>query len=145
MAFEDLSPDEQIKQLRKEIDELKGDIKNLNKEASNFNSTIGSSKNIFKDYKNSVQSMVKSMKEFTYDTSRQYKLAEQLAEKYKETSLNIGLSTRKTGELSKQFKGAAAIIKEFGGDMGDVQAIYQDFAESSGRVRIMDKNEVANI
>ena len=145
MAFEDLSPDEQIKQLRKEIDELKGNIQDLNRETDNFNSKIGDSKNVLRDYKDSVKSMVKSMKEFTYDTSRQYKLAEKLAERYKETSINIGLSTRRTGELSKQFKGAAAIIKEFGGDMSEVQAIYQDFAESSGRVRIMGKEEVANI
>ena len=145
MAFEDLSPDEQIKQLRIEIDQLKGDIQDLNRETENFNSKIGDSKNILRDYKNSIQSMVKSMKEFTYDTSRQYKLAEQLAEKYKETSINIGLSTKRTNELSKQFKGAAAIVKEFGGDMSEVQAIYQDFAESSGRVRIMGKDEVANI
>ena len=144
-AFDTLPPDEQIKILRAEIDQLRVDMKNLNREAENFSSNIGKSKNILKDYKDTVSSMVKSMKEFTYDTGRQYKLAEQLAEKYKETSISIGLSVHRTADLSTQFKGAAAIIKEFGGDMGDVQAIYQDFADSSGRVRILGEEEVANI
>ena len=98
-AFDTLPPDEQIKILRAEIDQLRVDMKNLNREAENFSSNIGKSKNILKDYKDTVSSMVKSMKEFTYDTGRQYKLAEQLAEKYKETSISIGLSVHRTADL----------------------------------------------
>ena len=135
----------QIECLRCEIKELRGEMKGLNKETSNFGTEIGKSKNILKDYKNSVQSMAVSMKEFTYDTGRQYRLAEKLAVSYKDVALSMGLSVGRARDMSIEFKGAVAEVAKFGGDIDDVKKIYEEFAESSGRVRILGSDEVANI
>ncbi len=136
---------DQIRCLRCEIGELQKGMKDMTREASNFGSELGKSRNILKDYKDSIKSMAKSMKEFTTDTGKQYRLAEKMALSYKDVALSMGLSVGRTKDLSKEFKTAVAEVEKFGGGIDDVKQIYEDFADSSGRVRILGSDEVANI
>ena len=85
------------------------------------------------------------MVNFTKNQQAQYQLAEQMAQSYKNTALTIGLSVESARQFSKEFKGAAAKVQMLGGDLSDVQDIYSDFSESSGRVRILNEDEVENI
>jgi hypothetical protein len=136
---------EQIKCLRDEIANLKVEIDGATAAQGKFNSKLGSSFNLYKSIGASVNSLKKDMFDFTKSAQRQYDLAEKIAESYKEASLNIGLSVGRSKDFNQQFKLSVAEVARFGGDIKDVQGIYEDFAESSGRVRILGKDEVANI
>ena len=92
-----------------------------------------------------INSMLGQMQDFVKSSQQQYDLAEKLAQSYKKTGLAIGISVDRSRGLSQAFKGAAAEVARFGGDIEDVAGIYEDFAESSGRVRILGKGEVSNI
>lgn len=131
--------------LRDQISELKNDIKSAGNEASSFNGKIGDTKNLLKDVRDTLKGSIVNMKEFTRDQQAQYQLAEQLAKSYKETALQIGLSVGRSEMFSKEFKFAAANVAKFGGEVNDVQEIYEDFADKSGRVRILGADEVENI
>ena len=136
---------EQIKCLRAEIANLKVEIDGATTAQGKFNSKLGSSFNLYKSIGASVNSLKQDMFDFTKSAQRQYDLAEKIAESYKEASLNIGLSVGRSKDFNKQFKLSVAEVARFGGDIKDVQGIYEDFAESSGRVRILGKDEVSNI
>ena len=131
--------------LRDEIGNLKESIESAGKSAQTFSSAIGDTNIILKDVKSKFQDIGKSMIDFTKNQQRQYQLAEQMAQSYKSTALQIGLSVESTRQFSKEFKGAAAKVQMLGGDLSDVQDIYQDFSDSSGRVRILNEDEVENI
>ena len=131
--------------LREEIRDLSKDIQKTNESAQEFAGSIGDTKNVFLDMHKSVVAMGKSMITFSKDTQRQYKLAEQMAQSYKSTALSIGLSVESTKQFSKEFKGAAAKVQMLGGDLNSVSEIYEKFADNSGRVRILNEDEVENI
>tara|TARA_R110002020_G_scaffold221721_1_gene429856 strand:- start:81 stop:2141 length:2061 start_codon:yes stop_codon:yes gene_type:complete len=134
-----------IECLQQEIAGLEGSINNATSAAERFSGQIGVSNDLLGDMRKKFVGINKANLEFVRSTGQQYKLAEQLAESYKKTSLQIGLSVDRTRDLSKEFKGAVAMVSRFGGDMNDVQEIYNSFADNSGRVRILGKEEVANI
>jgi hypothetical protein len=135
----------QIECLRCEIESLSKEIKSLSKNANDFTSEMGKSRNIANDMMTTIQDMRKRMLEFTENTTKQYELAESIAKSYKAAALEIGISTGRARGFSEAFKGSVALVAKFGGDIEDVQGIYQDFAEKSGRVRILGDDEVENI
>jgi len=136
---------DQIVCLRAEIKGLQNDIQGATKHAGNFNSKLGDSFNLYQSIGASVNSLKKDMKDFTTNAQRQYDLSEKIAKSYKEAALNIGLSVGRSEDFNKEFKKSVAEVARFGGDIKDVQSIYEDFAESSGRVRILGDDEVSNI
>jgi hypothetical protein len=143
--WDSLNSGEQMACLKTTIGELKTEIKGMTREASNFSSQLGSSGNIFKDMLVTVKDMQVRMVKFTGDFKAQYQLGEKIAQSYKKTALQIGLSVGRSKDLSDEFKGAVANVANFGGELSDVESIYSDFADASGRARIMDKDDVSNI
>lgn len=131
--------------IRNDIDNLRSSIDNATEGASQFAGKIGDTKIILNDVNESFKNIGKSMVNFTKNQQAQYQLAEQMAQSYKKTALTIGLSVESARQFSKEFKGAAAKVQMLGGDLSDVQDIYSDFSESSGRVRILNEDEVENI
>ena len=131
--------------IRNDIDNLRSSIDNATEGASQFAGKIGDTKIILNDVNESFKNIGKSMVNFTKNQQAQYQLAEQMAQSYKNTALTIGLSVESARQFSKEFKGAAAKVQMLGGDLSDVQDIYSDFSESSGRVRILNEDEVENI
>ena len=136
---------EAIKCLRADIVALKDELNAATKSAGNLQSSLGSSSNVLKDMKNTLQAMGKEMLDFATSTGKQYALAEKIAKSYKQTAISIGLSVSRSADLAGEFKGALTEVSKFGGEMSDVQDIYKNFADSSGRVRILEEKEVANI
>jgi len=135
----------QIECLKCEIEALSKEIKSLSKGANDFSSEMGKSRNIANDMLTTIGDMRKRMFDFTTDTTKQYQLAESIAKSYKAAALEIGISTGRAKGFSEAFKGSVASVAKFGGDLTDVQGIYQDFADKSGRVRILGDDEVENI
>jgi hypothetical protein len=127
--------------LKIEMKTLGDQLKSAGKEAKNFSGSFGG----LGDVANKIKTMGKEMFNFTRDMKKQYALTEELAESYKKTSINIGLSVDRSKEFSQEFKRSAASIAEFGGNISDVEELYEEFIKNSGRVRILDEEEVTNI
>ena len=143
--WDNLNAGEQMSCLKKTVASLKSDIKGMTSEASKFSDALGGSSDIFTDMTTTIGSMAKRMVSFTKDWKQQYQLSEQIAQSYKKTSLAIGLSVGRTKDLSKEFKSATAEVAKYGGTWDDVESIYSDFANSSGRARILNEEEVSNV
>jgi hypothetical protein len=135
----------QIECLRCEISELRSEIDRANTSAGEFSSKLGSSFNILKSMKATITDLSKSLKEFTKSSQSQYDYTEKIAEAYKSTGKEIGISVGRSKDLSTSFKSAYAQASRFGATIEQTQGVYQDFAESSGRVRILGDDEVTNI
>jgi hypothetical protein len=136
---------EQIKDLNERIDELTGNMSKLKKESEEFNGRIGDSNDLLGDAVLKVRDMGKEFRKFATDTKAQYQLAEGLAEKSKETAVNIGISVGRSQQFTKEFNRATAEVTKFGGSMNDVAGIMEEMSDKSGRARIISSEEVGNI
>jgi hypothetical protein len=143
--YDDEEWGKQVRCLRCEVQSLKSEVSGLGRETQNFTSELGKSNQIFGDMLKTIGDMRKRMAKFAASTSQQYDLAEKIAEAYKEVGLSIGLSVERSKGFSQAFKGSVAEIARFGGSIDDAKRIYETFAESSGRVRILGKDEVKEI
>ena len=76
---------EQIQCLRDLISDLKKEIDAADNRAQSFSSTLGITGNIMKDMMKSVNNLKNDMKAFTTSAERQYALAEEIAQRYKES------------------------------------------------------------
>jgi hypothetical protein len=128
--------------LRKRIKELNDEIDKSASKQKSYSSGLSEG---YKGIRKTVMDLLKSQKEFTFSLERQYALGERMAQKYKEVSLNMGLSVGRTDEFAKMFNKASAEIAEFGGDLEDAAGIYKGFTEDSGRARIISPEDVENI
>ena len=143
---------EKLKDLQKQINELKEDIAELNGEmdklettSSSLSKKVGDTGNLLRDAVVSVGNIRKEFAGFMVDSSAQYKFAEGLAMKSKETAVNIGLSVGRSKEFTKQFNRATAEVAKFGYQASDVSTIMEYFTDQSGRARIVTPEEVTNI
>ena len=136
---------DQITALKKDIDEIRGSLKGATSAASSFVSKIGEGDNLFKSMVGSVKSLYTSLLEFSTNLRDQYKLGEQFAKSFKQTSVNIGIGTQNQKILGSEFNKSVMLVERLGGNMDDVNTIYSKFADQSGRVRILDDEEVQRI
>jgi hypothetical protein len=136
---------EQIRCLREEITELRTEIDRAGTSAGNFSSKLGSSFNIMQSMGAEIKNISAEMKKFATTAQQQYDYTEKIAEAYKSTGKEIGISVGRSKDLSASFKSAYAQASRFGATIDQTQGVYQDFAENSGRVRILGDDEVTNI
>lgn len=136
---------EQIKDLNERIDDLTGNMSKLNDESDKFSSRIGDTNDLLSDAVLSVKNIGTEFRKFATDSKQQYKYAEELAEKSKETALSIGISVGRSQQFTKEFNRATAEVQKFGGSMNDVASIMEEMSDNSGRARIISSEEVGNI
>jgi hypothetical protein len=134
-----------VKDLNKEVAKLIEGGKSMQKAFGGSLTKIGETENLFKSMGVSLKSLVQNAKDFTKSFSQQYQLSEQLAKSYKQTSINIGIGYQNQRKLGEEFNKAAVLVQRLGGDMDDVKGIYTKFSQESGRVRILDDEEVERI
>ena len=126
--------------------ELSGKIDSYqNSAADTFASKIGEGANILDGITKSFAGAQKSVLEFITNFNQQYRLGEDIAESYKKLSVNIGIGYQNQKQLGESFTQSLIKVRELGGDFNDVNAIYTKFADQSGRVRILDDEEVERI
>ena len=70
---------------------------------------------------------------------------EEIARNYNEIAKSIGLSKRQTLGLSQEFRGATALVMRMGGELGDITDMGQEFAEATGRQRLISADDVIRI
>ena len=136
---------EQINDLNTKLDEMSDNMDKIDKSSSSVSKNIGDSKDLLRDAVSSVKNISTKFREFATDSKAQYEFAEKLAEKSKETAVSIGLSVGRSKDFTKSFNRATAEIAKFGGGAQDVQVIMKQFADDSGRARIISPEEVSNI
>jgi hypothetical protein len=134
-----------IEDLNAKIEILSKTVEDLTRNYEKSNDSLSKTDNLFTDINNTINNIVSNNINFVTNLNRQYDLAESLAESYKQTSVNIGISSKRQDEFGKTFNKSVAAVQEFGGDMQDVKTAYNTFADESGRVRIMSPDEITNI
>ena len=135
----------QIDDLNKKLDDMSNNMDKIDRSSKNISTQIGDSNNLLKDAVLSVKNISTEFRKFATDSKAQYEYAEKLAESSKATAVNIGLSVGRSQEFTKSFNRANAELSKFGGDASDVQVIMKQFADDSGRARIISPEEVSNI
>ena len=135
----------QIDDLNKKLDDMSNNMDKIDRSSKNISTQIGDSNNLLKDAVLSVKNISTEFRKFATDSKAQYEYAEKLAEKSKETAVNIGISVGRSQEFTKSFNRATAELSKFGGDASDVQVIMKQFTDDSGRARIISPEEVSNI
>ena len=131
--------------LSESIDKAIRGIEKASSSASSFASKIGEGATFAGGIATSFASAYKSLGKFTLNLREQYKLSEDIAKSYKRLSVNIGIGYENQEKLGSSFTESLALVRELGGDFDDVSSIYEKFAENSGRVRILDPEEVQRI
>lgn len=134
-----------IEELTRRVDDLTGEMSKLERSASTFNDRIGDSKNLLGDAARSVGKIRSEFVAFATDSQKQYIFAEKLAETSKTTAVQLGLSVGRSREFTKQFNRATAELSKFGLGASEVSRITTEFAEQSGRARILTPEEILNI
>ena len=98
-------------------------------------------KSIVKTFKE----MSKESRNFAVSTSEWFTKGEELAKQYLSVSKNIGISDQRTKTLSKSFNATVGEALKLGIGLDGVREIFDTFAESSGRARILSEEEGENI
>jgi hypothetical protein len=135
----------QIDDLNKKLDDMSDNMDKIDRSSKSVSTNIGDSNNLLKDSLLSIKNISTKFREFATDSKAQYEWAEALAEKSKETAVNIGISVGRSQEFTKSFNRATSEVQKFGGSASDVQSIMEEFGENSGRARIISPEEVSNI
>jgi len=131
--------------LKQQILDLKKPLEKATSAASSFVSKIGEGEKLFKSITQSVKSTYTEIFNFGKSLTAQYRLGEKLAKSFKQTSVNIGIGTQNQKILGSEFNKSVMLVERLGGEMTDVNTIYSKFADQSGRVRILDDEEVQRI
>ena len=126
--------------------ELSGKINSYqNSAVDNFASKIGEGNDLLSSITESFKNAQTAVLNFVTNFNQQYRLGEDIAESYKKLSVNIGIGYQNQKQLGESFTQSLIKVRELGGDFEDVNAIYTKFADQSGRVRILDDEEVQRI
>lgn len=136
---------EQIDKLNERIEKMSGDMDKIDKSSSSISKNIGDSNDLLSDAVLSVKNIGSEFRKFATDSKAQYKYAEELAKKSKETAISIGISVGRSQQFTKEFNRATAEVTKFGGSASDVQSIMEEISDNSGRARIISSEEVGNI
>lgn len=131
--------------LKAEIGSLSHDMNRVNSSTSQWVSKIGEGDGLFKSIHNSFANSIKSSKEFATNLNEQYKYSENIAKSVKQASVNIGIGHQNQKEFGREFSKSLQLVQRYGGDLDDVKSIYTKFADESGRVRILQDDEVERI
>jgi hypothetical protein len=120
---------------------LKKQLKTIQTTNTELSSMLLVNKGIVKTFKD----MSKESRNFAVSTSEWFTKGEELAKQYLSVAKNIGLSEKRTRTLSRSFNATVGQALKLGIGLDGVREIFDTFAESSGRARILSEEEGENI
>jgi hypothetical protein len=82
---------------------------------------------------------------FLIDSTKQLKLAEDMARSYKKIGVEIGMTGKNAKFMEKSFKGALPAMLEMGLSADDLSSIYTDISNATGRVSTLTKEDAIRI
>ena len=115
------------------------------KKQQGINGNLAAALSFHKQIRGTFKEHLKDMVGYLGSVGAWFSKGEEIAENYYEISKTIGLSTNATRGLSYEFRGAVANVMRMGGELGDIRDIGQSFAETTGRQRIVNAQDVINI
>jgi hypothetical protein len=136
---------DQLDDLQVQITNLKKSLDGAAKSSERLGASIGETSNLVADAAKRMTKIGQNSVVFAKSIEKQYKAAELLAESYKKTSINVGISTKKQQEFGKSFIKSVEIAQRLGAEVGDVETAITAIAEQSGRARIVTPEEVGNV
>ena len=92
-----------------------------------------------------VKTTYRQFTNFLTTSSDQYNYAQKIAKEYLTVSKNIGAGAGHQEKLTRSFKDSLPQVEQMGGSMQDINDMMQTMAEESGRLRILDAEDVENI
>lgn len=84
-------------------------------------------------------------REFLVDSTKQLKLAEDMARSYKKIGVEIGMTGKNAKFMEQSFKGALPAMLEMGLSADDLSSIYTDISNATGRVSTLTKEDAIRI
>lgn len=149
------STKERIKSQEEELKLLKSKVGYNEEEAKAIERSIKKSKELLAVYKetgtatgmivNNLSSVGTGIKEFLTNTSKQYALAEKMAQVYKGLGRDLGMTGKSAKFLEKSFKGALPTAIELGFNANDLASVYEDISEKTGRVSNLTSKDAETI
>jgi hypothetical protein len=82
---------------------------------------------------------------FLIDSTKQLKLAEDMARSYKKIGVEIGMTGKNAKFMEQSFKGALPAMLEMGLSADDLSSIYTDISNATGRVSTLTKEDAIRI
>jgi hypothetical protein len=146
---------DRIKAQEEELKLLKSKAGYNEEEAKAIERSIKKSKELLSVYKetgtatgmivNNLSSVGTGIKEFLTNTSKQYALAEKMAQVYKGLGRDLGMTGKSAKFLEKSFKGALPTAIELGFNANDLASVYEDISEKTGRVSNLTSKDAETI
>jgi len=84
-------------------------------------------------------------REFLTDSTKQLKMAEDMARTYKKIGVEIGMTGKSAKFMEKSFKGALGTVLEMGVSQEDLASIYTDISDATGRMSQLTKEDAISI
>ena len=82
---------------------------------------------------------------FLVDSTKQLKLAEDMARSYKKIGVELGMTGKNAKFMEQSFKGALPAMLEMGLSADDLSSIYTDISNATGRVSTLTKEDAIRI
>lgn len=134
--------EKKVEGLEVQITRLERQIGKLGDSTSKMNSELDYSNNIFSDIFKRTSDIGKNLIDFSKSLQEQMKLGESIADVYKETGANIGVNITRSQEFGIEFTKAAAMARRMGIEFNELSRYYTNFAEQTGRARILNPEEI---
>lgn len=154
--FRTVQQEEYIQNIKETILEYEQESQRLNEEgyeiSKNVRNEIEKQRKLYNEVNKEQKTWVKNLKAVNgliSDTAKSTKLfwdyLMQSDKAIKSTILSLGLSGEKAEMMRESFEGSAKIVARLGGNLEDVQAIMQTFADTTGRARILSDQMVKDV
>ena len=82
---------------------------------------------------------------FLQTSAAQYNYSQKIAKEYLTISRDIGATAGMSDRLTRSFKDSLEEVEQMGGSMEDITNIMNTMSDESGRMKILDREDVANI
>ena len=92
-----------------------------------------------------IASAGNDFRDFLVDSTKQLKLAEEMARSYKKIGVEIGMTGKSAKFMEQSFKGALPAMLEMGLSADDLASIYTDISNATGRVSTLTKEDAIRI
>mgnify|MGYP003135167152 CR=1 FL=1 len=92
-----------------------------------------------------VKVTYRQFQNFLTTSADQYNYAQKIAKEYLMVTKNIGAGASHQERLTRTFKDTLPEVEQMGGDMQDITQMMETMADESGRMKILDNEDVINI
>jgi hypothetical protein len=135
----------QYKDLSKRNDKIGEQAKELLKLQEKQLKVLGRQEKVVGRIQQEVNVTYREFTNFLQTTAAQYNYAQKIAKEYLSVSRDMGATAGMSDRLTRSFKNSLSEVEQMGGSMEDVTNIMNTMAEESGRMKVLDAEDIVNI